>query len=125
MLRGSEPPSWFAPYLQGAFRIREFEIFIRDLTVIVGDSRYIRMEAEFKRNYSSNCKIESSSWWDCLKRRRRKSLHLDDILYLPNNLEDLDSLKLYLKKRGLFNSKSNVALLTQLEYLKENGGEND
>lgn len=122
MLKGPTPPSWFAPHLQGGFRIREFEIFIRDLTVTLGDSNYIRMEADFKRNYSHNCRIESLGWWDYLRRRWNQPISMKNIFYLPTKIEDLDWLKDYVRNRGLFNSKSATILTNRLEYLKLNGG---
>ena len=118
MLRGPTPPKWFAPHIKGAFRVREYEIFIRDITTTIYCSNYIIMEANFKHNYSRNCAIENKGIWKRFKARMKRPSNTNPKDYLPMKTVELKQLASYLTNKGLYTKKAITTLNIHLDFLK-------
>lgn len=102
MLSGPTLPKWFAPELRGAFRVREFEMFLRNISILSSHADWIPMEIEYTHNYRVNCKKTTSSWLERWKMRRERPSFARPDIYRPTNLEDLKELKDYLVLRGRY-----------------------
>lgn len=110
MLSGPIPPKWFARDLNGAYRVREFEIFLRELCFAKYEDRYLSMEIESNQHYRGNCKRTATSLLHRIRMRLTPSRFLTAAHYRPTNSADLEILCSYILQRGLMTGKAEVTL---------------
>lgn len=124
MLRGPNPPSWFAPELSGAARVRQWEAFIRDLNTSVGDKRWLDMEIELDHDYRVNVWKEKKTILGWVKARffSPLAMHSPNV-YRPTNMKELEGLHKYLLRRGLMTTRATCFLGDWEALIIEGGGE--